>query len=245
MSSYSEASHANNVAAFEELIARCAGYGAAYNPSRQNLQVTGLTVMQENVKQILTGLKLSEAEFFDARNTRIIAIRQLKDRSRKIVNVLAAMGASPETRNDARFLLRKIDGRRSSPGSAGAEKDDPNAPQPRINSSSQTGFDNLLSHFGRLIALVQVEKTYQPNEPELQINNLANQLADWQAINNLVVNRETALENRRQERDRLMYLGPDCMGVLFYDVKKYVKGIFGPGSPEYKQISGLRFRMYK
>lgn len=44
MASQSEVGHAKNVANFEDLIAYCTAYGAAYNPSKTALQLTSLNM---------------------------------------------------------------------------------------------------------------------------------------------------------------------------------------------------------
>jgi hypothetical protein len=77
------------------------------------------------------------------------------------------------------------------------------------------------------------------------VANLNTILADLRARNTAVINTTTALSNARIARDRVLYAEGTGMVDIALDVKQYVKSVFGATSPQYKQVSGLKFNRSK
>jgi hypothetical protein len=59
--------------------------------------------------------------------------------------------------------------------------------------------------------------------------------------NTAVVNLTTPISNARINRNKILYLAVTGLYDIQLEVKKYVKSLFGATSPEYKQISGIKF----
>jgi hypothetical protein len=142
---------------------------------------------------------------------------------------------------DARTIVNKIQGRRAKavnvPDAAAIAA---GATPVKTASVAQTGFDNMIDHFARLITLLTAEPKYLPNEEALQLPSLNALLADLKAKNASVIEVTPALSNARIARDKLLYAENTGVVDTALSVKLYVKSLFGASSPEYKQISGLR-----
>jgi hypothetical protein len=108
-------------------------------------------------------------------------------------------------------------------------------------STSQQSYDKLIDHFAQLIATLTAEPKYLPNENELKVATLNTLLTDLRAKNTAVISATTALSNALIARDKALY--GETTGILdvAQDVKQYVKSLFGASSPQYKQVSGLKF----
>jgi hypothetical protein len=66
-------------------------------------------------------------------------------------------------------------------------------------------------------------------------------LTDLRAKTADVINATTSLSNARIQRDEALYATGTGLIETARDVKYYVKSIFGATSPQYKQVSALRY----
>ena len=82
---------------------------------------------------------------------------------------------------------------------------------------------------------------YNPNEEELKISTLTALYEDLKAKNTAVVETTTPLSNSRIARNEVMYKPLTGLVDIAFDSKVYIKSVFGPSSPQYKQISKLKF----
>jgi hypothetical protein len=102
-------------------------------------------------------------------------------------------------------------------------------------------YDKLIDHFAQLIATLTAEPKYLPNENELKVASLNTLLTDLRAKNTAVISATTALSNARIARDKALYVETTGILDVAQDVKQYVKSLFGASSPQYKQVSGLKY----
>lgn len=246
MASTSETGHAKNVANFEDLISFCTGYGVTYNPSKVAIKLPGLTALSASANAALQAVKVAKTAYDNATNAREVAFKPLKPLATRIVNALAATDSTVQTLDDVKTTNNKIQGRRAKaikepetgePGVAVAA--------PKTVSTSQQSFDKLIDHFAQLIQTLTAEPKYIPNENELKVATLNTMLSDLKAKNTAVINATTALSNARIARDKILYSDDTGLIDTAKDVKQYVKSLFGASSPQYKQVSGLEFKMKK
>lgn len=242
MASTIETGHAKNVATFEDLISFCTGYGAPYNPSKALLKLPALTTQLTGANAALQAVKVAKTAYDNATNARELAFKPLKPLATKIVNALAATEASAQTVDDVKTTNNKIQGKRAK----AVEKPDATAlaagAEPvKTASTSQQSYDKLIDHFAQLIATLTAEPKYLPNENDLKVATLNTMLTDLRAKNTAVISAYTAVSNARIARDKALYA--ETTGVLdvAQDVKQYVKSLFGATSPQFKQVSGLKF----
>lgn len=248
MASINETGHAKNVANFEDLISFCTGYGAAYNPSKNNIKLTALAVLLSSARANLIAVNNALSVYNNAVNARAAAFIPLKKLTTKILNALDATDAQSQTVADARSLVRKIQGRRASafiepvvvvPGA------DPVEPSVKSISASQLSYDNQIENFSRLVTMLQGEVLYIPNENDLKVTTLSSLVVSLRALNTAVINTTTPLSNSRIARNKTLYGVDSGLCDTALEVKKYVKSVFGATSPEYRQISKLAFKKIK
>jgi len=105
-------------------------------------------------------------------------------------------------------------------------------------------YDSRIDNLDKLIKLFSSVAAYAPNEAELKIAALTALYTDLKAKNMAVVNAETPLSNARIARNTTMYKDDIGLVDVANDVKTYIKSVFGATSPQYKQVSSLKFTKY-
>jgi hypothetical protein len=240
MASTSETGHAKNASNFEELITTCISFGPAFNPSKPALKISALTTVFTNSNAVMQTVKVALTNYNNATNAREIVFKPVKALSTRIVNSLASTDATEQTIDDAKSSNTKIQGKRAkplkppAPGEEGKEEE-------KHSSVSQLSFNNIVDHFAQLVETLKKEPEYKPNEIELKIVTLDALLVDLKAKNTAALNATVALKTARIARDTTMYKAKTGLVSIAKDVKKYVKSLFGPGSPQFKQLSILQF----
>jgi hypothetical protein len=242
MASTSEVGHAKNVANFQDLTAFVVGYGATYNPSKNALKLPQLnaliTISQTNLADVVT----KNTAFNNVVNERIIEFNNLKGLATRVINALETTDATNEKVSDAKTFNRKLQGKRASKVVAPT---DPNTPAPNTISVSQQSYDQQIQHFAGLLAILQTEPSYIPNETDLTLANLNTKKANLTAKNNAVSTAYTNVSNSRIARNNTLYGTESGLVDIANEVKKYIKSIFGATSPEFSQVRGIQFKIIK
>ena len=234
-SSVSETGHAKNIANFETEIAFCIGYGPIYNPVNPNLTISNLQLKWEGSKLKLKAVKDTKEPFDSVTGARQIIFKPLKPLTTRVINALIASNAPSTVVKDARTIVRKINGKRASQ----IQEDNTDT---KTISVSQQSYDRLVDSLEELIVLVQTETLYNPNEGELKLTALQIVLNDLTTANTNVKNAYVIYSNAMIERDIELYAPETGLVDLAFEVKTYVKSVFGATSPQYRQISGLQFK---
>jgi hypothetical protein len=242
MASTEETGHAKIVAALESLISISTAFGVQYNPSKAALKLPALATQLTAGGTVMQTVKNANVGFNNAVNARAISFKPLQSLATKVVNALAATDAAAETVADAQSANLKIQGKRAKAIEKPATTTGtPAAGAGKNVSVSQQSFDKLIEHFTQLIATLTAEPLYIPNEANLKVAALNTVLADLKAKNSAVINADTAAKNARIARDKTLYGKGTGIVDTALEVKKYVKSLFGATSPQYKQVSGLKF----
>jgi hypothetical protein len=253
--SVSETGHAKNVATFQDLISFCEGYGTKYNPSKEALKVANLKATETQAKEILQQVKTSKTSFDNATNSRVLAFENLKPLSTRVINALSSSGATALTIADANTIHRKIQGSKSASAKAAsrlatatqnnqADAASPTATSKTI-SSSQLSYDSQIDHVKKLIEVLTQEPAYNPNEEDLKTNTLQAKLVTLDTTNLNLINSYTNWSNARIERNNILYDSTTGLIKIAAEVKKYVLSVFDATSPQYRQVSGLKFTKSK
>lgn len=259
MSTKSEAGHATNVINLEKMVAYCIGFGPAYQPSKSSIQVAALQALLLNCRMNMAMVTDRLNAFNLAKNNRIATFKKLVPLTNRIIYTLMASDESDKTKEDARGIVRKIKGIRSGKKADGSSKNESmlsatmeaattestNDAEPRSRSAAQTSRDQRIEHFALLLALLQTAIGYSPNEPELQIGALQQFLEEMRMTHSAYIMAEVELSNARIQRNTVLYGDKTGLCDVSKDVKFYVQGAFKRDSPQYKQISGLKFIKYK
>ena len=242
MSSTQETGHAKNVANFEDLISFCTGYGATYQPNKASIKLAALITLFTQSQAVIADVTAKLIIFHTATNTRQDTFASLKALSTKLINALQTTDATDKTIEDAKSINRKIQGTRAS--KVPSTTTDPNNPitiTAKTVSASQQSYDQQIEHFSKLIELLKNEPSYAPNETELQITTLVALHTTMKAANTTVTNTYTDISNSRITRNDTLYKKDAGLHDIAQEVKKYIKSVFGATSPQYKQVSTIKF----
>lgn len=241
----SEQGHAKNVANFGRYISYVIGYGTAYNPPNPWIELDNLQARQTGFLSAIDAVTPKASAETLAVNARQAGFDDLQKLVPRLLAAAEAATADQLFTGDVRTLARKLQGRRATP----LVKDDPLTPdvdESKQNASSaQTSYDNRLAFFAELIGLLKANAGYKPNETELQIVSLEARLADLQAKNEAAITAIAEARTARNARDAKLYDNPQGVKELADLIKKYVKSLYGPSSPQYKQLTALSIKVVR
>jgi hypothetical protein len=247
MTSTTETGHAKNVANLDELISFINGYGTAYNPTKASLFESALQKLSIRAKDGISAVNAALPAYSNAVAAREVAFAPLNKLITRVMNALIATDTSSQVDDSARTLVRKIQGKRASSKMKEEEKKLLSAEGKEANeiSSSQMSYDSRLDNFDKLIRLLSSVTLYKPNEPELTIAALSALYNDLKLRNSDVIAAVTPLSNARISRNIILYKENTGLVDIALDTKSYIKSLFGPTSPLYKQVSKLEFKIVR
>ena len=243
MASTSETGHAKNVTNLESLITSIIALGTTYNPSRDSIKLAALQTLLDQSKESLNAVNIAQAAYSNAVAARKVAFEPFGKLITRVMNSLKASGTSTQVVQSARTIVRKLQGRRASAKITEEEKKALEAEGKEVNqiSASQMSFDNRIENFDRLIMLLSSIPLYNPNEEELKVETLKALHNQLKEKNSEVILPIVQLSNSRMTRNKILYSENTGLVDVALDSKTYIKSIFGATSPQYKQISKLRF----
>ena len=242
MASTSEVGHAKNVTNFQNLIEFVTGYGATYNPSKNSLKLPQLIALKATAETTLTDVISKNTGYNNKVNERSVAFDNIKSLTTRLVNALQITDASKKTIDDAKGFNRKMQGKKAA---ATPTPTDPNAPVPKTISTSQQSYGQLIQHLAGLNAVLEAEPSYTPNETELQVATVNAKIADLTTKNTDVATAYANISNARIARNEILYTSANSVFETASEVKKYVKSVFGATSPQFNQVSGIKFNKPK
>jgi hypothetical protein len=244
-----ETGNAKNVANFEDLISFCAGYGATFNPSKASIKLPALNTQLTASRSSLTAVNNALPAYNNATAARETAFDPLSKLITRVTNAVAASGAAPNVVADIKTITKKLQGRRAAPAKKVVAKgtdtptdpSNPTEPTEKTISASQLSFDSRIENLEKLNQQLAAITLYAPNEADLKVTALNALLTDLKAKNTAVVAATTPLSNARINRNKTLYDPTTGLVTAAAEVKMYVKSLFGASSPQYKQISGIKF----
>ena len=243
MASTTETGNAKNVANFEDMISFCTGYGASYNPNKAAIKLPALNTKRTAAVAALAAVNTNLPPWTNAVNARQLVFEPISKLITRVVNAVAASDVPKQVIADVKTIARKIQGTRAS-AKVPTVVDDPNTPvdeSQKSISASQMSFDNRIENMDKLIQLLSAQAAYAPNEADLKVTGLTTLLGNMKTTNTAAINAYTPLSNARISRNTILYDATTGLVKLANDVKAYVKSVFGGTSPQYKQISKLKF----
>ena len=243
MTNTSETGHAKNVTNLESLITSIIALETSYNPSRDSIKLTSLQTLLTASTESLNAVNIAQAAYSNAVAARKVAFEPFSKLITRVMNSLKASGASTQVVQSARTIVRKLQGRRASAKITEEEKKALEAEGKEVNqiSASQMSFDNRIENFDRLIMLLSSIPLYNPNEADLKVETLKTLHNQLKEKNTEVILPIVQLSNSRMNRNKILYNENTGLVDVALDSKTYIKSIFGATSPQYKQISKLRF----
>lgn len=239
-----ETGHAKNVANFETVTIILLGLGAVYNPGQALILLAALQTKLTAAKAVMAAIDTAGAEKTVAVDERE---GEFKDLEKYAVNIkrTAEVEINDEAfTKDLASIVRKIQGRR-----AGKKPvDDPATPDVDesldANSVSQRSYDSLIAHLADIIALLNKQSSYNPNDVEMQIPSIEAKLAALQSKNNAAKTANAAYGNAMDNRDEVLYNDDTGIIKLVKLIKTQLARKPGKDSAAYQQIISLEFRKY-
>lgn len=243
MASISETGHANNVANLESLIISATAFGASYNPSRESIKLTALQTLHTASKESLNAVNIAQSAYSNAVSARESAFEPFSKLITRVNNALKASDTTVQVDESAETIVRKLQGRRASAKITDEEKKALEAEGKEVNqiSATQLSYDSRLENFDKLIMLLSSVPLYNPNEEDLKVTSLTTYYNELKAKNTDVLVPTVQLSNARISRNEILYKPLTGLVDTASDFKVYIKSVFGATSPQYKQISKLKF----
>ena len=243
MASTSELGHNRNAINFDTLIINCTSYGTAYNPSKASLKITALQAQSTLAKNSITTINSLTPAYKNAVSARVSAFKPFDKLITRVNNALKASDTSQQVDESAQTIIRKLQGRRATPKKTEEQKKTASEAGIEIVeiSTSQMSYDSRLDNLDKLIKLLASVPQYAPNEVDLKVTALTALYNDLKAKNLAVINTEVPLNNARIARNDIMYKENIGLVDIALDIKTYIKSVYGATSPQFKQISGLKF----
>lgn len=240
MASKSEVGHAKNVANLQKLIQQVTVF-STYDPSVESLRVSQLQTLYNAALSQLGEIDTKRNANKDAIYARQVAFEDLKSTSTKIINQLEILSLSKGKIDQAKSLNREIQGNT-------LKKDpDPLQPVPEgdHHSTSRQSYTQQAANFGTLLEIISSIPEYDPNEEELKVTTLT-AYKDTLMSSTLAVDQTVAeLNNQFIQRNELFYKEDTGLYSIAQNVKKYVKSVYGAGSPEFADVSDIKFTELK
>lgn len=106
----------------------------------------------------------------------------------------------------------------------------------------QLSYDSKLDNMDKLITLLVSVPLYKPNEEDLKVNTLKTLYSNLNSLNSNVVSAFINLSNARIARNNTLYNPLTGLVDIAFDTKMYIKSIFGASSPQFKQVSKVKFK---
>ena len=245
MPTFIETGHAKNVANLQGLIAFCESYAAAYSPSKENLQLVNLKKLHIDATKALDAIIEKATAYSAAVATRQNSFANVKQLFTKIVNAFSVTEASAQSIESVKALNKKIQGTRTQKKTnTTASSESGSTPDSKTISTSQQSYDNVVEHLSKIISILSNEPSYKPNETDLQVNSLTELLKTMQDSNKSINIAYAEVSNARIARNELFYDSNTSLYNTAMEVKKYIKSVFGAASPQFKQVSGIKFSNY-
>jgi len=246
MASTSETGHSKNVANMDELASFTLGYGPAYNPTKPSIKTDSLHEISTIARKAINEVNGTMPVYSNAVADREAAFIPISKLVTRVLNALKATDTSAQVIDNAKTLVRKIQGQRATPKKTPEQKKVLEAAGKEVVeiSSSQMSFNSRMESFDKLIKLLTNVPLYGPNETDLTIDSLTTLYNNLRDKNAAVLSAAIPLSNARLTRNDILYKTDTGLIDTARNAKFYIKSLFGATSPQYKQVSKLGFRKY-
>lgn len=207
-----------------------------------DLMPAALTVLRTEATALHAAVGNSKGDWRTATLDRKIDADQLASKASKAVALLESRGAGAETIEQARFYVRKLQGKRA----GAATVDDPSTPdidesEQSISASQQSNAARI-STFYEFVDFLDAQTEYAGvNNPELKASALRAFADSVSGKHDTSITFATQLSSDRIKRDKRFFDDADSILNRAKRLKKAVGAAYGFDSPEYKTINAIPF----
>lgn len=234
MASTTETGHAKNIANLKSLNEINAGFGAEYAPSNPLLVLATMVGQHTTCAGLQSTVNTQTGVYQPIENARMIEFKDVKPLVRRVRIAAKSSGASKEFYTDVNEIVNKILGERSS-------KPNPTETDPAGTSASQQSYDNTVNNMDALVQMLIGEPLYNPSKADLKTAALTTKQTNMNKKNNDVKTAVVPYNNAVIARNKALYKTTIGLCDVGQNSKNEVRSIFGYSSPEFKQVSKLKF----
>ncbi len=237
-----DSGHATNIANFQKLINAVVSFGPAYAPSKDAYKVPALQAQYTACAGANSAVKGPLADYNQTTTKRTSDFIALDRLTTRLIAMFRSSDAGQQVKDFAKTRADKIRGfkKKASPAPAPSPENG-ETPEDKKHSTSQRSYVMRAENFDAFINILKAEPSFAPTEADLQMAQLESLQSSLIVATNTVDLSYKSLKNVRYLRNDALYKAETGMVEVAKAVKDYVKGAFGASSPQYKEISGLRF----
>jgi hypothetical protein len=207
-----------------------------------DLTPTSLTTLKTEATTLHNSVGNSKGDWRTVALDRATDADELASVASQAVALLESRGARKETIEDARFYVRKLQGKRKEPKPV----DDPSTPnvdesQTAISASQQSNAARI-STFLELVDFLEAQPEYGGVTREgFKPSELRDRGNSVQTKHDGSITAVNKLTSDRTERDKVFFDNEDSILNRSKRFKKVVAGAYGFDSPEYRTANGIPF----
>ena len=238
-----ETGHAKNVANLQKLIEQITTY-SDYNPSIDNLKIPAITTLYDTSLASLNNVINKRNANKNAIHSRQEAYEDLKPKVTRIINQLDVLNLTDGIFDQAKSLNRLIQGSRKTTKVIEIEENDFNEGETETKetkSTSRQSYTETAENLNKLLQLIETIETYNPNIEDLKLVNLKTYQTELVKATQEVNKTEAELNTEFINRNKLLYNEENGLYEIAQNIKKYVKSVYSAKSPEYSNVSKIRF----
>jgi len=233
-------SYMKKAGALDQVLTSCTSLGARYQPNKEALMPTALSLLSEQAHESLKAVTVARTSYRLAVNNRSQAFAGIQNLAARVVRIVMVSEASAEHIADAqaiRNLFYPPKKKRSASATDGQHGNETPASK-RSHSNSRRSYPGKMETFGDLIQIVEAIGSYNPYEADLTIDALKTKLSDLQAKSKAVTQAYVSFSNARIARDEV-FNGFGGVRETTKAVKDYIRGAFGIFSRQSDQVKQL------
>lgn len=242
---FNETGHYKNVANLNLLIGYITSYGANYAPTKGTIKIENLQALyqagQDNVEAVQTA-KNNYSQKVDEREE---AFKNIKTFSTRVVANLSGTNVSEQTIKDSKSINAKIQASKASKPKINPDNPETVDPTAAAHSTSRQSYDSLYENFNDMVSLLKIAPGYDTNHAEFQIDGLTAFAQKLKTTNEKINDAVVEVTNKRTQRDNLLYAPTTGLVDAALEAKKYIKGLFGATSPQFKTVNSINFKNNK
>jgi hypothetical protein len=248
MNTTKKTGHEKNVDNFGILSKHVETLGRAYNPSNALLKAENLVLIGENAKAANTNVNTTEIDQKNARTVRFDAFLNVDPLVTRSLNAFRVSGASNQTIEQAKILVRDVHGQRATDilseeelVAASKEK----GKEVTQNVVHNADFKSKIDSLNKYNFFLDTIPAYNPNEEDLTKDALKTKHTELDTKHTDFVSKHAVYNAALANRKVVLYADVTGLVDIALNVKIYIKSVFGATSDQYKQISGLKFIKYE
>jgi hypothetical protein len=229
-----------NVNNFKLLVETCKSFGENYAPRKKRLKIENLIAksiaMQVAHKSLSVALKRIKVPI----NYREDLYAYLGKRLTIVLAYVRSLDESANCKEDVKLLVDKMRKMKAT-----WKKLPDGNPDPDDVSKSHLSYVMRADHYKNLIAVLDNESLYAPDDMAINLVTMVAEHAAMEALNEKVSGMLNHVNQARLVRNFELY-DLDSGGLrIGEDCKLYVKTLYGAGSEEYAQVRIIKFKKPK